>query len=147
MKNDNIELLNAIYKNVDMGTHAIDSIIDKVSDQKLQKLILKQNKIYETILADCEKLATHMAEELNGINPFAKMSSSASINMKTLINNEASHIAEMMIQGTTMGITDVIKAMGEYPTAHDEIKNVAIRLQHSEEEFVDSLKTFLVKKS
>ena len=73
------------------------------------------------------------------------MSSSASINMKTMFNDETNHIAEMLIQGTTMGITDVIKAIGEFNSADKEIKNVAIELQHSEEEFVDSLKTFLTK--
>ena len=146
MENHNLELLNAIYKNVTMATHAIDSIHNKISDRKLTKLIDKQNKIYERITAECENLAGHINEDLTAINPIAKMTSSVSINMKTMINDETSHLADMLIQGTTMGITEIIKAVGEFRTASSEIKNVATELQHAEEEFVDSLKTFLTKK-
>lgn len=146
MENHNSQLLNAIFKNVTMATHAIDSIIDKIEDKKLSKLLEKQNQIYEEITSNCKALATEIATDINAINPFLKMSSSVSINMKTMMNNDTNHIAEMLIQGTTMGITDIIKSLGEFNTANKEIKNVAVNLQHSEEEFVDSLKTFLTKK-
>ena len=146
MENDNLQLLNAIYKNVTMATHAIDSIKDKISNKKLLKLVNKQNKLYEKITADCETLGSHIAEDLTAINPFLKMTSSASINLKTMMNDDTNHIAEMLIQGSTMGITDIIKAVGEFRSADKTIKNVATELQHMEEEFVDSLKTFLTIK-
>lgn len=146
MENQNLKLLNAIYRNVTMATHAIDNLQDKIEDQKLLKLMNKQNKIYETITADCEEIASYYSEELTAINPMAKMSSSVSINIKTMMNDNTNHIAEMLIQGSTMGITDIIKAIGESPNSDEKIKNIATRLQHSEEEFVDSLKTFLIKK-
>ena len=145
MENHNSQLLNAIFKNVTMATHAIDSIRDKIQDKKMSKLLEKQNQIYEHLTTQCENLASEISQDLQPINMFAKMSSSASINMKTMFNDETSHIAEMLIQGTTMGITDIIKSIGEFNSADKEIKNVAIDLQHSEEEFVDSLKTFLIK--
>ena len=47
MKNENLELLNSVYKNVTMATHAIDSLQNKIEDPKLLKLMNKQNKIYE----------------------------------------------------------------------------------------------------
>ena len=143
--NHNSELLNAIFKNVTMATHALDSIKDKFENKKLLKLIDKQNSIYEEITAKCNELGKDYNIKLNAINPFLKMTSSASIGMKTIMNDETNHIAEMLIQGTTMGITDVIKSVGEFNKSHNEIKNVATNLQHAEEEFVDSLKTFLVK--
>ena len=145
MENHNSQLLNAIFKNVTMATHAIDTIRDKISNKKLLKLLEKQNGIYERITAECKALASEISQDLQAINPFAKMSSSATINLKTMMNDETNHISEMLIQGTTMGITDIIKSIGEFNTANKEIKNVATELQHSEEEFVDSLKTFLTK--
>ena len=125
---------------------AIDSIHNKIADRKLTKLIDKQNSIYERITSECETIAEEYNQDLKAINPIAKMSSSVSINMKTMMNDDTNHLAEMLIQGTTMGITDIIKSVGEFRTASGEIKNVATELQHAEEEFVDSLKTFLTKK-
>jgi len=63
--------------------------------------------------------------------------------MKTLINNDTPKFAEMLIQGTTMGITDTTKALSEYPTNDAELKAIVERIIQHEEEFVDSLKTFL----
>ena len=145
MENHNSQLLNAIFKNVTMATHAIDTIRDKIDNKKLLKLLEKQNGIYEEITTRCKSISSEISQNLEPINVFAKMSSSASINLKTMMNDETDHIAEMLIQGTTMGITDIIKSIGEFNTADKEIKNVATELQHSEEEFVDSLKTFLTK--
>lgn len=146
MENHNSQLLNAIFKNVTMATHAIDSIQDKIEDKKLLKLLEKQNSIYGRITSECKRFASEINEDIDAINPLLKMTSSASINLKTMMNDDTNHIAEMLIQGTTMGITDILKSIGEFRTASNEIKSVATDLQHSEEEFVDSLKTFLTKK-
>ena len=66
-----------------------------------------------------------------------------SIKMKTITNNDSPKFAEMLIQGTTMGITDTLKAKGEFPCDNEEINNAVDRIVSHEEEFVDSLKTFL----
>ena len=63
--------------------------------------------------------------------------------MKTLTNNDSPKLAEMLIQGTTMGITDTLKAKNEYPTNNKELETIVERIIKHEEEFVDSLKTFL----
>ena len=66
-----------------------------------------------------------------------------SIKMKTIINNDSPKLADMLIQGTTMGITDTLKAKTDYPTENEELNNIVDRIIKHEEEFVDSLKTFL----
>ena len=39
MENQNLKLLNAIYKNVTMATHAIDTLQDKIEDQKRKPVL------------------------------------------------------------------------------------------------------------
>lgn len=146
MKEENTKkLLEAIYKNTRMATLAIDNIFNKFENKSLLSLIKKQNKKYEEITHKCEKVAKEMEIELGDVNAMAKMMSSTSINMKTFVDNSTSHIAEMMIEGTNMGIIDVIKKAGEYESAHPDVLKIARDLQCAEEEFVDSLKTFLTK--
>ena len=66
-----------------------------------------------------------------------------SIKMKTIMNNDSPKLAEMLIQVTTMGITDTIKAKNEFSTKNEKLINIIERIIKHEEEFVDSLKTFL----
>lgn len=139
------ELLDAIYKNVRMATLAIDSIHDKFENKKLLELIKKQNAKYEEITHKCENIAGERKYELGDVNVMAKMMSTSSINVKTYFDNSISHIAEMMIKGTNMGVIDVVKKTGEFKNASPEVLNLARDLQKAEEEFIDSLKTFLTK--
>lgn len=146
MKEDKTkELLNAVYKNTRMATLAIDKIHDKFEDKKLTTLLKKQNRKYEEMTHKCKSYASENELKLDDISGMLKMMNTTSINVKTYFDNSVSHIAEMLIQGTNMGIIDVIKKTGEFKNASDVVLKMARDLQCAEEEFVDSLKTFLIK--
>ena len=142
--NKNTNLYNDLYKNVRMATYGIDCIIDAIEYKKLKDLILKQNKIYLDYTNKLEKLAKELNVEIMDINPFLKASSFTSIKMKTLINNEKNHLCDMLIQGTTMGITTIIVAISENKDADDRLKELANNIRKSQENFVDSLKDIIL---
>jgi hypothetical protein len=64
--------------------------------------------------------------------------------MKTIMNNEKNHLCEMLIQGTTMGITTIIIAISENKDADDDLKEIANDIRKSQENFVDSLKDIIL---
>ena len=136
-------LLDEAYKNVRMASFAIDCLIEKIQNEKLENLLRKQNKHYLGSVTKIEKLADKMDYKLKDINPLLKGTSFVSIKMKTLIGNDTPKFAEMLIEGTTMGITDTLKAKSEYPSKNDEVLTLVDDIVSYEEEFVDSLKTFL----
>ncbi|MBE5745959.1 MAG: hypothetical protein E7359_01545 [Clostridiales bacterium] len=142
-KNNEIELANRVYENVRMASFAIDCIIEKIENIKLAELLRKQNKYYLNTVEKVEQFAKTMSFELKDINPILKGMSYVSIKTKTLINNDSPKLAEMLIQGTTMGITDTLKAMNEFNSKNKELLSIAKDVVSYEEEFVDSLKTFL----
>ena len=138
-----VELLNKTYENVRMASFAVDCIIEKIENPKLAELLRKQNKFYLSTVEEIEELSKELKIELNDISPILKGMSYISIKMKTLINNDSPKLAEMLIQGTTMGITDTLKAKDEFFTSNENLNNIVDRIVKHEEEFVDSLKTFL----
>ena len=145
MKNENCTtaLIDDAYKNVRMASYAIDCIIDKTENFKLEELLRKQNDFYLDTTEILEKMATSMGYEPKDINVFLKGSSFASINMQTMFNKETAHIAEMLVQGTTMGITNTINALSENPCDNEELVKICRSIVASEEKFVESLKEFL----
>ena len=142
-KNIDNELANRVYENVRMASYAIDCIIEKIENKELNKLLRKQNKYYLDTVQKTESFAKKMNFELKDINPALKGMSYISIKTKTLMNNDSPKFAEMLIQGTTMGITDTLKAMSEFKSNNEELLSIAKEVVSYEEEFVDSLKTFL----
>lgn len=145
MENNNIEneLADRIYENVRMASYAIDCIIEKIENEKLAKLLRKQNKFYLDTVIKIERFAKSQKFELKDINPILKGMSYLSIKTKTIMNNDSPKLAEMLIQGTTMGITDTLKALSEFKTKNETLITIAKNIVSHEEEFVDSLKTFL----
>ena len=144
MEKENLgELLDRAYENVRMASWAIDCIIEKIENPKLAELLRKQNKFYLNTVTEIEDLAKSFNHKLKDVNPMLKGMSFLSIKTKTLMNNDSPKLAEMLIQGTTMGVTDTLKAKGEFPCNNSEINKLVDRIIQHEEEFVDSLKTFL----
>ncbi len=142
-KSFEIELADKVYENVRMASYAIDCIIEKIENKELAELLRTQNKFYLRTVVDIENFAKKFNFELKDINPILKGMSYISIKTKTLMNNDSPKLAEMLIQGTTMGITDTLKAINDSPSKNEELTTIAKSIVSHEEEFVDSLKTFL----
>ena len=142
-KNNEQELIDRAYENVRMGSYAIDCIMEKIENPELAELLRKQNKFYLEEVSAIQSLARNLGYEPKDINVMAKGMSYMSIKTKTLMNNDSPKLAEMLVQGTTMGITDTLKAKNEYQTENEELNQIVDRIIKHEEEFVDSLKTFL----
>lgn len=137
------ELANRVYENVRMASYAIDCIIEKIENKNLAELLRKQNRFYLDMVEKIEAFAKNASFELKDINPMLKGMSYLSIKTKTLMNNDSPKLAEMLIQGTTMGVTDTLKALDEFKSNNEELTTIAKNIVSHEEEFVDSLKTFL----
>jgi len=137
------ELIDRSYENVRMASYAIDCIIEKIENKKFAELLRKQNKFYLDTVVKIENLSNQINHKLKDINPIQKGMSFVSIKTKTLINNDSPKLAEMLIQGTTMGITDTLKAKNEFKSSSEHLNEIVDSIITHEEKFVDSLKSFL----
>ena len=141
----NKNVLQTTFQTCDMGVSAINDIYNSIKDERLIILILKQKDKYEEIMQKCQKMSTKYKLNVKELNAFVKASSYVSIKVKSMFNSTTAHLCEMLIQGTTMGITSLLKTMGENDAADEKIRQTATDLQSAMEEFVDSLKVLLVK--
>ena len=79
-----------------------------------------------------------------GLNAFEKIRTYLMVNLQTMGDNSVSHIAEMLIQGSSMGITDAVKKIHEYEgQAEKDILKLMKELQVFEEKNVEKLKEYL----
>ena len=65
------------------------------------------------------------------------------INIQTLTDKSASHISEMLIIGSNMGIINALKSIKEYKDANPKIIKLMKKLLETEEKNVEELKSFL----
>lgn len=73
----------------------------------------------------------------------SKMMSYVMSSMKTINDNSPSCIAEMMIQGSTMGVTKITKRINEYKGHDERVRDVANKLLHTEQVNIEEMKKYL----
>ena len=138
------EILAEIYRNCQLALESISDILPEIEDEGIKAEILRQHEEYEKICGRAACLARDKALELKEPNPMKKAMMWGSIKMNTLTDNSRAHIAEMMIQGTVMGITSLKTSLRELPKDDDEEITALLKdLIALEEEFEKKLKTFL----
>jgi len=77
------------------------------------------------------------------INAMAKMGSKTMTMMKTMKDDSEEHLAEMMYQGSAMGVTKIIRNMREFTGNDKEVRALAQRLLETEERNMEQMKKFL----
>jgi hypothetical protein len=138
------EALAEIYRNAQLALQSISNILPAVEDEKIKEELSRQHEVYEHFCAKASILARDEDLELKEPNPMKKMMMWGSIKMSTMTDNSPSHIAEMMVQGTVMGITALKSTAGDLPA--DGNKDVLALLEEmikAEEEFEKIWKSYL----
>lgn len=141
----NIELLDYIYQNSEMGTDTISQLMEINRDEEFAKHLQAQWSEYKAINNEAKRLLNESGVDEKGINSFNKLKTYLMVNMQTLTNATVPHIAEMLIVGSNMGVIDAIKKMDEYKeNADHEIIDLMDRLKVFEENNIQRLKKYLV---
>ncbi|MCK9471088.1 MAG: hypothetical protein WC006_01315 [Bacilli bacterium] len=140
---ENIELLNFIYQNSQMGVVTIKQLMEIVQEDSFLNCIQSQYNEYEEINKAALKLLNENGYDEKGISAFEKIKTYLMINIQTITNKTSSHIAEMLIIGSNMGIINAIKNLKKYTKADQEIQYLMQRLLKFEENNVQELKNYL----
>ena len=138
------EALAEIYRNAQLALQSISDILPAVEDETIKEELSKQHEQYEHFSTQASILARDNGIELKEPNPMKKVMMWGSIKMSTMTDNSRSHIAEMMVQGTVMGITALKATLGDVPVDGNE-KVIALleEMIEEEEEFEKIWKGYL----
>lgn len=143
-RNTDKEALVSLYKNAHIALQSISDIIKEVSDENMKRELSDQYDGYEKYIG---KLSSYMKEtstEVRDINPFKKAMLFASVKMNTAMDDSVSHVAELMIKGTVMGITELHELLnGSGNEISEKVRNFAKELTELEESYEQRLKKFL----
>lgn len=142
MLND-MELLQLIAKNSQMGCKGIEDIMSYTKTEKFRKALETQKEEYASIYKEAEKMILEKDGKLEEISPVAKMSSKTMTMMKTMQDDSEAHLAEMMYQGSAMGVTKIIRNQKEYAGSNPRIKELAQQLLKTEENNMEQMRKFL----
>ena len=144
--NENMELLNFVYENAEMGVHTLNNLSDilRKKDNKIKGLIEDELKEYNNFLKESEKLLKKNKLGYKKTNLMSKISSKMGIAMETMKDNSDPAIASMVIEGLTIGIVEMETKIENYKKLVDKkILKLSTKFLKFQEEEIEKLKTFM----
>ena len=143
-KNENeINVLDELNKGACMGRDAIHFIMDKVEEDGLKKELENQYAEYKKILDKIGKLyPEYSSDEPHETTLMNKAMTWYGIEMKTMKDDTTSKLAELLMQGTNMGIIEGRRLLNQKGT-DEEVEKIVSEYVDMQESAVEKLKNFL----
>lgn len=136
-------VLNEINKGLKMGMDSISTISEKVEDNTFKNDLLFQYDKYNEILNRVNSELKNFDDFPKELPPMQKTMGYIEIQMSTLNDKSNSHIAEMLIKGTNMGIIEGVKLKNRNPDIEPTISNILDDFIKFQENNVEKLKKYL----
>ena len=143
MNEYNKKAINDTYKNAHIALQSIKDLLPAVKDQKLKKELKDEYEGYSESIREISEFMEKNKLKPKDINIFKKATMWTAIRMKTMLNSGKNHIAEMMIKGTVMGITELTAMKNESERLTEGVKQRIDKLLEIEESYEERLKNFL----
>ena len=143
----NADLVGEIYRNVKMAEESILDLMPKVRDDRLKSSLTLQLSTYSGFAARAAKLLDDEGVKPDDGGMFAKMGAKWGIIMNTMKDCTTEHLVQMMIEGTTMGVGEMLRWIRESENAgvSEEALKLAREVCSYEEKTVEELKEMLKK--
>ena len=126
-----------------MASESIATVSQKVQDKNLLSDLQTQHQQYTAITS---KATTELANANEFPSEKSLMEQAATwsgIQMNTAFDKSPDRIAEMMIQGSVMGIIDMTRTIKQYNDVPQNIKALGYELVTIEENNVQRMKNYL----
>ena len=138
-----IEYLNFIYQNAEMGLIGIDDVLENVSDEDFVNLLHEQRDDYKVILNETREMIINEGYEPKENKELSKITSNLMVKMNAKKENSISILAKLMMEGTNKGIIAIQEKINNFDVSNDKINDLANKLLELEEKNIENLKKFL----
>ncbi len=143
---ENLELLEYIYQTADMGVKSLTDLLNDIKDKdnKIKSIVSNELKGYEKYLKECKVLLKKHDTKPQSKGIMADIMSKMGIKKEVKKDNSDAAIADMLIQGFTMGNLEMQKRIDNFQGKADKkIINLANELLKFGKTEIDNLKSYL----
>ena len=143
MKETDITLLQFIRQNAQMGTVTLSKLKDMLSDGIVKTIIGNQLDEYNEVFEGAGKMLDEAGEEAKIVNGFMQTMAETMIDMQAIADKSSSHIAEMVLLGSTRGVIKILRHLREQKDASIAVSGLAYKLLYIEQTNIEQMKRFL----
>ena len=141
--NETIQLLKDVAKNARTGEEALNDLMQKAESPEMRGELDMERRQYQSAAREAESALAAAGGQSEPVSMMQKAGMWAGTQMNTLTDRSDAHIAEMVIQGATMGIIEMTKSRNTYPDADPGAASLASRFIVAQNDIIDRQKAYL----
>ena len=140
---NNINTLDELNKGCCMGMDALNFIIEKIDEEKFRELLEKQLHEYQVLSDKINDLYREYTDSnIHETNLMEKMMTWYGINKDVVLDKSVSHVADLLIKGTSMGIVEGQKILNN-KTMDKKVHKICKDYVKMQEAYLEKLKEYL----
>lgn len=143
MDKDTITLLQECNAGCKMATNSMEQVLPYAKNETLKSIIHQYNDQHIKLGDLCHQKLNEVDEDEKDPGCLQKVFASISTDVKLMVNGDDHKIAELMIDGSHMGIKSVSEYLNKYKLASTESKEIAQKLVKIEQDFMNELLAYL----
>ncbi len=141
--NQTIQLLQDVVRNARTGRDAVEQLMGKARGGDMRRELSQEKAEYLQTQKEGERALIDAGGRAEPTGPMARAGMWVGLEMETLADRSDAHIAEIVIQGATMGVIEMTKALNTYDGADPDARGLASRFVVRQNEAIDRQKAFL----
>lgn len=139
----NLKVLKEVCKGVTMGMEAISYVSDKCEDEEFKNVLNHDYSMYNNILDKVNDAYSNYGEEPDNASIKDKAMLWYGIQLNTIKDSTSSKLAELLMQGTNMGIIEGRRLLNHNENLDTDVNKLLNDFVNFQEEKVEKLKKFL----
>ena len=141
--NVDLDLLEKTYQNASIGITAIEEVIDKAANKDLTRDLKSQLMDYQDIANKARDQLLMNGAQVKDKSLYDKAMMKGNIKMNNWMDPSDSRIAEMVLKGSTMGVTQMTKLLNDKVNADGVSTQIAKEFLKKEEGNIETMKGYL----
>ncbi len=142
--NQSIELLRDVVRTARDGDEGIRLVMEKTRDTAFREALFSEQEQYQAIERDAGRRLVGLGTQAEPESLMARAGMWMGMQMKTFTDTSTAHLANLLIQGSTMGVTELTRSRNEHGEADAESVALCDRLIKAQQDAIERAKGFLV---
>lgn len=137
------KLLQSVVENARTGLNACEQLMERTKDEEMRRELMTLREQYQGFQRDAEQALYDAGGRPHAQNPMARAGMWMGLQLNTMTDTSAGHIADMIIQGTTMGVIGMTKDRNEFADADANAQGIASNFVTTQQDSIERMKKFL----
>ncbi|MBO4298988.1 MAG: hypothetical protein J5998_09325, partial [Clostridia bacterium] len=141
--NQSIELLRDVVRAARDGDEGIRLVMGKTDDTAFRQALIAEQAGYQAVERDAGRRLVEMGGKAEPESMMARAGMWMGMQMQTIADKSTKHLADLLIQGSTMGVTELTRSRGEHKGADADSAALCDRLIQLQQGAIEHAKGFL----